>query len=285
MIWGYSATYAVFWSILLAIAVSFLRRETALVPSKLFRALADGSIQALGIAATCACAGIIVGVITKTGLALKFSAIVIDLAGGSLFWTALYTSLIVWVVGLAVPVTASYIMCAVIAAPALIKLGVPDYAAHMFIFYYAVLSEVSPPTALAPFAAATLTRADPYVTTLQSWKYALPAFLVPFVFVLDPIGIGLLLEVPKGMSWIWIVWATLGTTVGIAAFAFATQGHMRRPLTIVERVVCGAAGIACTFPDLIDDFVGGTLAARLIGIGLLVAVILFQYRGGARKPA
>ena len=126
------------------------------------------------MAATCACAGIIVGVITKTGLALKFSSIVIDLAGGSLFWTALYTALIVWVVGLAVPVTASYIMCAVIAAPALIKLGVPDYAAHMFIFYYAVLSEVSPPTALSPFAAATLTRAD-HVTTCRA-EVSAPAF-------------------------------------------------------------------------------------------------------------
>lgn len=281
MVWGYSATYAVFWSILLAIAVSFLRRETALVPHKLVRALADGSIQALGIAATCACAGIIVGVITKTGLALKFSSIVIDLAGGSLFWTAIYTSLIVWVVGLAVPVTASYIMCAVIAAPALIKLGVPDYAAHMFIFYYAVLSEVSPPTALAPFAAATLTRADPYVTTLQSWKYALPAFLVPFVFVLDPIGIGLLLEVPKGHSWLWIVWAALGTAIGIAALAFATQGHMRRPLGVAERIVCGVAGLACTFPEIIDDYVGGLVAARLLGMALLAIVVTLQF---IRKP-
>jgi TRAP transporter 4TM/12TM fusion protein len=278
MVLGYSATYSVFWSILLAIGMSFLRRETALVPAKLARALADGSIQALGIAATCACAGIIVGVITKTGLALKFSSIVIDLAGGSLFLTALYTALIVWVVGLAVPVTASYIMCAVIAAPALIKLGVPDYAAHMFIFYYAVLSEVSPPTALAPFAAATLTRADPYITTLQSWKYALPAFLVPFVFVLDPIGIGLLLQVPKDMSWLWIPWVTLGAAVGIAGLAFAAQGHMRRPLSVAERVVCALAGIACTFPDIVDDFVGGTVAARLIGMGLLGVVIALQWR-------
>ena len=93
-----------------------------------------------------------------------------------------------WIVGLAVPVTASYIMCAVIAAPALIKLGVPDFAAHMFIFYYAVLSEVSPPTALSPFAAAAITGGNPYMTTLQSWKYTMPAFLVPFVFVLDPAG-------------------------------------------------------------------------------------------------
>ncbi|HYD06501.1 MAG TPA: TRAP transporter large permease subunit, partial [Reyranella sp.] len=198
----------------------------------------------------------------------------------------LYTSLIVWVVGLAVPVTASYIMCAVIAAPALIKLGVPDYAAHMFIFYYAVLSEVSPPTALAPFAAATLTRADPYVTTLQSWKYALPAFLVPFIFVLDPIGIGLLLEVPKGLSWPWILWATLGAAAGIAALAFATQGHMRRPLAPWERAVCFVAGVACTFPEIVDDFVGGTFVARLIGMALLAMVVAAQFaRPKALPPA
>ena len=283
MIWGYSATYAVFWSILLAILVSFLRADTALWPRKLVPALANGSIQALGVAATCACAGIIVGVTTKTGLALKFSSIVIDLAGGSLFWTALYTSLIVWVVGLAVPVTASYIMCAVIAAPALIKLGVPDFAAHMFIFYYAVLSEVSPPTALSPFAAATITRADPYVTTLQSWKYALPAFLVPFIFVLDPIGIGLLLEVPKGMSWGWVPWVTLGAAGGILALAIAAQGHLRRPLGLAERGVCIAAGVALTFPELVDQWVGGLVAARLIGFVVLGLVIAYQFRG-SRKP-
>ncbi len=284
MVWGFSATYAVFWSILLAILVSYLRADTALWPDRLFRALADGSIQALGVAATCACAGLIVGVITKTGLALKFSSIVIDLAGGSVFWTALYTALIVWVVGLAVPVTASYIMCAVIAAPALIKLGIPDYAAHMFIFYYAVLSEVSPPTALAPFAAATITRADPYVTTLQSWKYALPAFLVPFIFVLDPIGIGLLLETPKGMGWGWILWVTLGAAGGIVALAVAAQGHLWRPLGVGTRIVCGLAGIVLTFPGVIDDWVGGLVAARMIGLAVLVAVLFYEYRQ-PRSPA
>ena len=152
----------------------------------------------LTAATTCATAGIIVGVVTLTGLGLKFSSIVIDYAGGSLLLTAIYTALIVWIIGLAVPVTASYIICAVIAAPAMIKLGVPDVAAHMFIFYYSVLSEVSPPTALSPFAAAAITGGDPYKTTLQAWKYTLPAFLVPFVFVLDPQGLGLLMKIPPG---------------------------------------------------------------------------------------
>src|ERR1700716_3803984 len=219
MLWGSSPTLSVFWSTVLTLGLSFLTRETAITPKKLVRALSDGSTSVLTAATTCATAGIIVGVVTLTGLGLKFSSIVLDYAGGSLLLTALYTALIVWIVGLAVPVTASYIICAVIAAPALTKLGVPDVAAHMFIFYYAVLSEVSPPTALSPFAAAAITGGDPYKTTMQAWKYTLPAFLVPFVFVLDPQGVGLLLAIPKGGSWLDIVEITVKTTFGLMALA------------------------------------------------------------------
>src|SRR6266571_3280301 len=172
MLMGYSPVLSVFWATVAAFATSFLHRDCAMFSyglfrgrepllkgifqSKFFKALEAGSVSVLNVATICAGAGIIVGVVTLTGLGLKFSAIIIDYAGGSLLLTAIYTSLIVWIVGLAVPVTASYIICAVIAAPALIKLGVPDFAAHMFIFYYAVLSEVSPPTALSPFAAAAI---------------------------------------------------------------------------------------------------------------------------------
>ena len=231
MLWGFSPTLSVFWSTVLTFALSFLTRETALTPKKLVRALSDGTTSALTAATTCATAGIIVGVVTLTGLGLKFSSIVIDYAGGSLLLTTLYTALIVWIVGLAVPVTASYIICAVIAAPAMIKLGVPDIAAHMFIFYYSVLSEVSPPTALSPFAAAAITGGDPYKTTLQAWKYTLPAFLVPFVFVLDPQGVGLLLTLPKGGSWVDIVLITLKSAFGLAALAAAAQGWALRRTT------------------------------------------------------
>ena len=210
------------------------------------RALSDGSTSVLTAATTCATAGIIVGVVTLTGLGLKFSSIVIDYAGGSLLLTAIYTALIVWIVGLAVPVTASYIICAVIAAPAMIKLGVPDFAAHMFIFYYSVLSEVSPPTALSPFAAAAITGGDPYKTTLQAWKYTLPAFLVPFVFVLDPQGIGLLLKLPKDGSWIDIVSdhgqdraRPGGAGRGGAGLGAAQDDHDRTPAAGAGRPVAG----------------------------------------------
>src|SRR5580765_7312401 len=223
-LWGYSPTLSVFWSIVLTYGLSFLTRETAITPKRLVKTLADGSTQVLTAATTCATAGIIVGVVTLTGLGLKFSSIVIDYAGGNLLLTALYTALIVWIVGLAVPVTASYIICAVIAAPAMIKLGVPDFAAHMFIFYYSVLSEVSPPTALSPFAAAAITGGDPYRTTLQAWKYTLPAFVVPFVFVLDPAGAGVLLKLPPGGSWLEAAWLIFLGFFAIAALAAGLQG-------------------------------------------------------------
>jgi TRAP-type uncharacterized transport system fused permease subunit len=111
--------------------------------------------------------------------------------------TALCTALILWIVGPAVPVTASCIICALIAAPAMITLGVPDFAAHMFVFYYALLSEVSAPTALSCFAAAAITGGDPYKTTLQAWKYTMPAFVVPFFFVLDRLGAGVLPQLAR----------------------------------------------------------------------------------------
>ena len=220
----------------------------------------------LNVAATCAAAGIIVGVVAKTGLGLKFSAIVIAYAGGSLFLTALYTALIVWIIGLAVPVTASYIICAVIAAPALTKLGVPDFAAHMFIFYYAVLSEVSPPTALSPFAAAAITGGDPYRTTLQSWKYTLPAFVVPFVFVLDPAGVGLLLKTPPDGSWLDVAWIAFTACVGIAALAAGTQSGCCGAAD-VERSMLIVAGLALVYP---------APAADIVGIAGVLAVLAWQ---------
>ena len=282
MLWGFSPTLSVFWSTVLTFALSFLTRETALKPKKLVRALSDGSTSALTAATTCATAGIIVGVVTLTGLGLKFSAIVVDYAGGSLLLTALYTALIVWIVGLAVPVTASYIICAVVAAPALMKLGVPDIAAHMFIFYYSVLSEVSPPTALSPFAAAAITGGDPYKTTLQAWKYTLPAFLVPFVFVLDPQGVGLLLTIPKGGSWVDIAQITIKAALGLGALAAAAQGWALRRTTPAERALLVVAGLFLVFPSLLEaliELIIGRDISYTATIGLIIAAaVLIKQR-------
>ncbi len=289
MMWGFSPVLSVFWATVVSFVTSFLRRDTALFSYDLFggkgriadlifrspfvKAMEGGSIGVLNVAATCAGAGIIVGVVTLTGLGLKFSSIVIDYAGGSLLLTAIYTSLVVWIVGLAVPVTASYIICAVIAAPALIKLGVPDFAAHMFIFYYAVLSEVSPPTALSPFAAAAITGGDPYKTTLQCWKYTVPAFLVPFMFVLDPSGQGLLLmgstKALAAANWWSIAEVTLTAAVGIAALAGGFQGWALIKTNLLERWMLIIAGFALVYPTSLADLIGFGLVAAALGLQLL----------------
>ena len=282
MVLGYSPTLSVLYAMVVAVLLSFLRSESALWPRKLLDALASGAVQAVGIAATCASAGVIVGVITLTGLGLKFSDIAIQAAGGSLVVTAIYTALIVWVVGLAVPVTASYIICAVVAAPALIKLGVPDYAAHMFVFYYAVLSEVSPPTALSPFAAAAITGAGPYRTTLKAWKYTLPAFVLPFVFVTDPEGVGLLLAYRPGMGWVDVAWQILLAAGGLALLSAAFQGHARGPMPPWERAGFVVAGLLLVFPALVQAIFGDAVPApHLIGLALGAVLLLLHWRRGA----
>jgi TRAP transporter 4TM/12TM fusion protein len=264
------------------VAMNRVRPETKVTTKRLVRALADGSTGVLNAATTCASAGIIVGVVTLTGLGLKFSSIVLDYAGGSLLLTAIYTALVVWIVGLAVPVTASYIICAVITAPALTKLGVPDYAAHMFIFYYAVLSEVSPPTALSPFAAAAITGGDPYRTTMQAWKYTLPAFLVPFIFVLDPLGVGLLMKIPKdGSAWD-IVIITAKAAAGLGALACAAQNWALRQNTPVERVLWLLAGLLLVFPSLLEAMAETATGLDVphpapFGLAIGVALLLRQY--------
>ena len=296
MLMGFSPELSVFWATVVAFVTSFLRHDCALLSYELLRgrepllrgflgsgfikAMQGGSLAVLNVAATCAGAGLIVGVVTLTGLGLKFSSIVLAYAGNSLLLTAIYTALIVWIVGLAVPVTASYIICAVIAAPALIALKVPEFAAHMFIFYYAVLSEVSPPTALSPFAAAAITGGDPYKTTLQCWKYTTPAFLVPFMFVLEPSGQGLLLmgstKALAGADWGSIAWVTFSAAAGIVALACGFQGWLLKRASFPERAMLIVAGFALVYTHLVSD---------IIGFSCIAAVVTMQWMRRDRAPA
>jgi TRAP transporter 4TM/12TM fusion protein len=265
MVSGFSAFRAVFWATLLAFALSFVRRESALTPRRLLAALRAGGAGVLGVAATTATAGIIVGVVTLTGLGLKVAGIIVAIAGGHLFLTVVYSAIAVWLLGLAVPVTASYIIAAVMVAPALVQAGVPDFAAHMFIFYYAVLSEVSPPTALSPFAAAAITGGNPFRTMVLTWKYTLPAFLVPFVFTLSTEGLGVLLQA----SLRDVASASGTAAIGVAVLAGGLGGWIRGPAVPAERVALSAAGLLLFFPAAWAD---------LAGFGI-TAVVLFLHLG------
>jgi TRAP transporter 4TM/12TM fusion protein len=240
---GFSATRAVIYATLVAWLASYLTRETALGPGKIIKALESGAKGVIPVAAVCACAGIIVGSVTMTGLGLKFSTIIVSLAGANKILCLLYASLILLVLGLALPITASYIIAAVIMGPALVKVGVPEYAAHMFIFYYSVLSEVSPPTALSPFAAAALTGGNPFKTMMLSWKYTLPAFIVPFAFTISAQGDGILL---KGPLW-GILWMTLVTLAGVGALAGAIGGWLLGTVRLGERALLLVVGLVLYF--------------------------------------
>jgi len=240
---GVTAFRGVFWATAVAVAVSFARREYALRPRRLLDALASGGASVVPVVATTAAAGIIVGVVTLTGLGLKAASLIVTLADGNPILTVLYAALGVWVLGLAVPVTACYIISAVMVAPALTQVGISPAAAHMFVFYYSVLSEVSPPTALSPFAAAAITGGNPFRTTMVTWRYTVPAFVVPLVFTLTPAGAALILQ----GSTVDVLRVTLLAAAGIALIGAGTGGHLRRPLSIVQRAAVIVAGGAVLF--------------------------------------
>lgn len=328
LIFGMSAFLAVFWSIVIAIALSLIRPEQRLLTlpgavlalavalaayligyrlsvaaflgliagglasiafhywekhkgrapdeatERMIAALVEGGKGCVGIAATCATAGIIVSIINLSGLGLKLSGLIVDLGGGSLPVTILLAAFAMWILGTAIPVTASYIIATVILVPALVSLGVPQPAAHMFMFYYAVLADVSPPTALAPFAASAICGGSPFRTMMQAWKYTLPAFVVPVMFCLSPDGMGLLLS----GSLEQIVLITLTSAAALAGFSIGAAGWITGPAHIAERLAAVAGGIALMVPDHRWQAAGALLIAGV------TAVHVWRFRRLAALP-
>ena len=233
MLWGYSPTTSVLYATGMTLLMSYLTRETALTPKKLVRALADGSLQSLTAATTCATAGIIVGVVTLTGLGLKFSSIVIDYAGGSLLLTAIYTALIVWIIGLAVPVTASYIICAVITAPAMIKLGVPACRrAYVHLLLFGAVGSLAADRAVAVRGCCDHRRRSlqDHAAGVEIHAAGLPGAVRVRA---RPAGTWASAATSDGGSWVDVVLITVKTAVGLAALACAAQGWALRRTTPV----------------------------------------------------
>jgi TRAP transporter 4TM/12TM fusion protein len=262
---GMSPFRAVFYSIVASIAVSFVDARTALWPRRLILAMAAGGKSVIAVASTTATAGIIVGVVTLTGLGLKIAGLIVAFAGGHLFLTVLYSAFAVLVLGLAVPVTASYIIAAVMVAPAMVAVGVPEVAAHMFIFYYAVLSEVSPPTALSPMAAATITGGRQLPTMMLTWKYTLPAFVFPFAFTLSPQGMGLLMQAPLGD----ILISTATAALGVTALSAGLGGWMRTRANLIERTLAVIGGLLLFYAGPRTDVAGLVLFGAAIVVHLV----------------
>ncbi|HEX9494125.1 MAG TPA: TRAP transporter fused permease subunit [Candidatus Limnocylindria bacterium] len=261
LLMGFSTITAIFWSIILAIVVPYIRKETSLSPAKLVAALASGTRQVLSVAATTAVAGITVGILLQTGLGLKISSLILALGLGNLVLTLVVAGVVLWVLGLSLPITATYLVAVPTVIPALVTLGVPPPAAHMFVFYYAVLSEVSPPVALSPFAASAITGGNPYKTMMLTWKYCLPCFLVPFMFTQ-----------PDGLAILWrdttifdAALASISAIAGIAAIVSGVGGYLFKPTTLVERVLLVVSGLLLLAPGIVADAAG--LALFLLAIG------------------
>jgi TRAP transporter 4TM/12TM fusion protein len=268
-----SVARAVVYATLVQILLSFLDREHRMSPARLYAALGNGVRGVLAVAAVCAAAGVIAAMITRTGLGLQLNSILVNTARSIsenptliLVFTAVFAAMAVAVLGLAVPVTASFVIAWVIVGPALQDLGVPAPAAAMFVFYFAVLSEVTPPTALAAVAASAITGGRVIATMWQTWKYTLPAFLVPFAFVLTDNGNALL-----GLkSFGEMAWTTVVAGLAVAALAVVTGGWLIGRAGWPERLLCVPAAALLLYLNPLSIAVGAGLLAVAVGVHLML---------------
>jgi TRAP transporter 4TM/12TM fusion protein len=269
-----SAVRAVVYATAVQIVLSYLDREHRLTPARLYAALANGVRGVLSVAAVCAAAGVIAAMITRTGLGLQLNSILVNSARSItenptavLILTAVFAALAVSVLGLAVPVTASFVISWVIIGPALQDLGVPAPAVAMFVFYFAVLSEVTPPTALAAVAASAITGGRVIGTMWQTWKYTLPAFLVPFAFVLTDNGEALL-----GLrSFGDMAWTTAVAGLAVGALAVVTGGWLVRRAGWPERLLCAPAAALLLYLNLVTIAAAAALIAVAVAINLIAS--------------
>ncbi|TXC90692.1 TRAP transporter permease [Metabacillus litoralis] len=264
---GVIVTHAALYAILLAIIVGFINKDTRMGPKKFVLALVDGARSALGVAAATAAAGIIVGIVTKTGLGLKLANGLIDLAGGYLIPTLMLTMVAAIVLGMGSPTTANYVITSTIAAPAIILLGVPDLSAHLFVFYFGIIADITPPVALAAFAAAGVAGGEPLRTGINSAKLAIAAFIIPYIFVLSP----QLLMIDT--TWTELLWVIATALSGMIAIGASIIGFWMRKLNILERAISLIGGLLLIYPEGISDTVG-----LIIFLGVFASQVFFNRR-------
>jgi TRAP transporter 4TM/12TM fusion protein len=265
---GYSGFRAAGLGIVAAIVVSWLSREHRMGPRAVLDALDMAARDCIQLVAVCAAAGIIVGIIALTGVGGRFSQLVLAIAGNSQFLALIFTMIIVTILGMGMPTTAAYAIAAAVVAPGLVRMGVPPLVAHMFIFYYAVMSAITPPVAVASFAAAGMAQADPWRTSWIAVKLGLATFIVPFMFFYAPalLGQGAPLDVLQ----------VFGTAaVGVIALAASTEGWLNGPLDIAPRAAMFGAALALIAP---------VPAADMAGFAVIAGVWLWQRRRHGADP-
>ncbi len=265
---GLSPARSVFFAIIITIALSWLRRETRMGATDIYHALAEGVIKALEVAAACAVAGIIIGMVTMTGLGLKFSTLIEQLSMGHLLLALPLTMIASLFLGMGVPTTAKYIILATLVAPALVKLGAPLLAAHLFILYFGTDADITPPVGLAAYAAAGIAGANPLLTGYEALKMGITAYIVPFMFLYGP---ALLLN--GSLAEILLSFATaLFACVGLGA---AMQGYFVRSMPFWHRPFLFIGSVMLMETSFLWDLIG----LALVGGIFLMEFIALQSRG------
>ena len=273
---GNTVIMSAFWTIIVTIVIAELRPISRMSLKDIADAFVAGAKSTVSVAMACACVGIIVGVCGMTGFALNVARSIISIGQHSLFLTLLFTMVTCMILGMGLPSIPSYLITATIAAPALVELGQPDIAAHMFCFYFAMFANLTPPVALASFAAAGLSGGSPMKTGWQSVKLALAGFIVPFMFVYNK---QLLLEGVTLLSGIQVV---VTACAGVVLISAAVEGYLYGKMNIILRIIAGVGAFMLIDSRLVTD---------LIGLGCLVLIILAQKfvfnkdKGGTPKPA
>jgi TRAP transporter 4TM/12TM fusion protein len=258
---GSSAPKAAVWSMALAMLLGLFRRETRPGLRGLLKVMESAARAAVPVIAACAAAGIIVGVVTLTGIGLKLSANMVDLAGDRLLVALFFTMVASLILGMGIPTTATYIVLATMAAPALVKLGVEPIAAHLFVFYFGVVADITPPVALAVYAGAAIANSNPWKTGIEAVKLALGAFLVPYIFALSPV------LVLVGATPLLVLQMLTTAVLGMAAIGAGVAGYWTTNLGALERLALIAGGLLLIDPGLMTD---------VIGAGIVGAVYVVQ---------
>jgi TRAP transporter 4TM/12TM fusion protein len=250
LVQGRSPLFAGFWAFLVAVATSQFRRDTRIGLARMVRLLAESAQSALPVALACATVGIVVGVVSATGLGLKLASGIVGIAGGNMLATLLLTMVAALVLGTGLPTSATYIITSIMAAPALVELGMPKLAAHMFVFYFGILADLTPPTAISTYATASIAGADVWKTQWMGMMLALSGFIIPFSFAYDP---ALLLV---GGSVAPIAFRAAAATLGVVMLGAGLIGHFRTPTRRWERAVLLAGALLLIFPGALGDALG-----------------------------
>ncbi|MDD6134967.1 MAG: TRAP transporter permease [Selenomonadaceae bacterium] len=260
---GYTPMRAALVAIVLSIICSAFRKSTRMKPIEIVRGLEKGARNVLGVLVACAAAGIIIGVVTKTGVGLKLASGLLELSGGMLLPTMFFTMITAIILGMGVPTTANYVITSTIAAPALVQMGVPVLAAHMFVFYFGIIADVTPPVALAAYAGAGISGGNALKTGVNASKLAIAAFIIPYIFVLSPV-----ILMMEGTA-VDLLLSTVTALIGMVALSSALIGYLADNCRTPERILLVVGGLLMIKPGLLTD---------VIGIAIFVIILLFQQK-------